>query len=100
MNYDRQNLSFVQKTTCLNEFWLWNFKFGHLHYDEPQIITTKKWLKLCFQSKNHLVQVSNASQQNSTETISLKVSYRENTPLELIHTVLCGPMQTELLKRN
>jgi hypothetical protein len=32
MNCGRHDTLFSQKETCLDDFWLWNFRFGHLHF--------------------------------------------------------------------
>ena len=32
MNYDRKDVSFSKNETCLDDFWLWHFRFGHLHF--------------------------------------------------------------------
>ena len=38
MNYGSQYTSFSQKVTCLKEFWLWHFRFGHLNFDGLKLL--------------------------------------------------------------
>jgi hypothetical protein len=45
MNYDIQYVSFAQKETCLDDFWLCHFRFGYLHFGGLKLLQQKKMVE-------------------------------------------------------
>ena len=94
MNYNDQVTSF--RVVCFNDYWLWDFRFGHLHFSGLILLQHKQMVrglppikeptstcKCCMLGKQH------------HEIFPKAVLYREMKPLELVHTDLCGPMRTQ-----
>ena len=74
---------------------MWNLRFGHLNFGGMKLLHTKNMVKGfplidipervcegCIFCKQH------------KETFPVIKSYRACTPLEIIHSHICGPMQT------
>ena len=89
------NLQAALQTEVKDESWLWNFKFGHLNFGGLKLLHTKNMVKVlplidilervcegCIFGKQH------------RETFPVRKSYRACTPLEIVHSDICGPMQT------
>ena len=73
-------------------------RYGHLHFDAlsllqkknmvkgfPHILKPPSSCKICILAKQH------------REIFPVGGSYRARAPLELVHTDICGPMQTPSL---
>ena len=86
------------KAVYLYQSWLWHLRYGHLHFDAlsllqnkymvkelPQILKPRNSCEICILEKQH------------RESFPVGGSYREREPLELVHTDICGPMQTPSL---
>ena len=89
------NLQVAFQTEVRDESWLWHFKFGHLNFGGLKLLHTKNMVKGlplidipervcegCIFSKQH------------RETFPIGKSHRACTPLEIMHSDICGPMQT------
>ena len=81
-----------------NVSWLWHLRFGHLNfkglqllykkqmvYGLPSIEPLKTTCESCILAKKH------------REKFPMGNSYRAKHPLEIVHSDLCGPMQTPSL---
>lgn len=88
------SLSYVKFVTSFIEISLWHLRHGHLYFNSPNILQMKPMVlgllvidvyhnpcEICVLSKH---QRNNFT--NSTKHIS-------KSPLERVHTNLCGPMQ-------
>lgn len=86
------------KTMYLDPTWLWHLRYGHLHFEGLSLLQKRNMVKglppienptnsceSCILAKQH------------RESFPVRSSYRARTPLELIHTNICGPMQTPSL---
>lgn len=82
----------------MDDFWLWHFRFGHLHFRGLKLLQQKRMVEglppiqgpdntceSCILAKKH------------RDNFPKGVSYRAKTQLEIVHIELCGPMQTKSL---
>jgi hypothetical protein len=96
MNCSSKVTSFAQKATCMDDYWLWHFRYGHLHFGGLKFLQQKEMVKglppmkepessceCCIIAKQH------------RDSFPKGMSRRAHAPLELIHTDLVGPMQTQ-----
>jgi hypothetical protein len=80
---------------------LWNFIFGHLNFGDMNILHTKDMVKVlplieklericegCIFGKKH------------RESFPVGKTYREKSPLEIVHSDICGPMKTPSIGGN
>jgi transposase InsO family protein len=83
------------KASYKNESWLWHLRLGHLNFKGLQLLYKKRMVyglppieplkttcESCILAKQH------------RKTFPVGESYREKHPLEIVHSDLCGPMQT------
>jgi len=83
------------QTEVHDESWLWHFRFGHLNFGGMKLLHTKNMVKGfplidrpervcegCIFGKQH------------RDTFPVRNSYRAQTPLEIVHSDICGPLQT------
>jgi hypothetical protein len=83
------------KASYKNESWLWHLRLGHLNFKGLQLLYNKRMVyglppidplkttcESCILAKKH------------KKTFLVGESYREKHPLEIVHSDLCGPMQT------
>lgn len=86
----------AMNTTTCPDSWMWHRRFGHLNFTNlqkmqklemvvglPMIEDVKSVCEGCVLGKHH------------REQFDRKGAWRAKSPLELIHTDLCGPMQCE-----
>ncbi|GAU50842.1 hypothetical protein TSUD_232190 [Trifolium subterraneum] len=84
-----------------DEKWLWHYRYGHLNFKSlnqlsskhmvvglPLIHTPDKLCEGCFASKQPRNSFKNA------------VYYRSTQPLHVVHSDICGPIETETLGGN
>ena len=45
MYCDSQDNSYAQKATCMDDFWLWHFRFGHLHFGGLKLLQQKRMVE-------------------------------------------------------
>ena len=101
MRNDLTNSLNAYKTKSLDQSWLWHLRYGHLHFGGLELLQKKQMVKglpsieqptgsceSCILGKHH------------REKFIYGVSYREKAPLEMVHTDLCGPMETPSLTGN
>ena len=75
--------------------WLWHFRFGHLNFGELKLLHTKNMVKgFPFIDKLDRVCEVYIFGKQHRETFPVGKSYRARTPLEIVHSDICGPMQT------
>jgi hypothetical protein len=83
------------KASYKNESWLWHLRLGHLNFKGLQLLYKKRMVyglppieplkttcESCILAKQH------------RKTFRVGESYRAKHPLEIVHSDLCGPMQT------
>ena len=101
MRNDLTNSLNSYKTKILYQSWLWNLRYGHLHFGGLDLLQKKQMIKgfpsieqpvasceRCILGKHH------------REKFISGVSYRAKAPLEMVHTYLCGVVQTPSLTGN
>ena len=95
MRNDITNSLNAYKGKGWDESWLGNLRYGHLHFGGLYLLQKKKMMKgfpniqqpassceSCILAKHH------------RGKFIYGVSYMAKAPLELVHTDLCGPLQT------
>ncbi|CAL8998661.1 unnamed protein product [Prunus brigantina] len=93
--------SVAMKATIEESTWCWHRRFGHLNmqslkllqqkemvYGLPEIEDAKRICQGCAMGKAH------------REAFSKEKTWRANVPLELIHSDVCGPMQSTTIGGN
>jgi hypothetical protein len=82
------------KAGSLDEFWLWHLKYGHLHFSGLNLLQKKHMVKglSCIQQPPNSCESYILGKHHREKFVS-GVSYREKSPLEIVHTDLCGPMK-------
>ena len=94
MNYNDLVISFI--TACSDAYWLWNFRFGHLHFSGLRLLQQKQMVKGLPPIKEPTLTCECSILGKKHREIFPKIiSYREKKPLELVHTDLCGPIRTQ-----
>eukprot|EP00253_Pinus_taeda_P025358 PITA_25358 len=84
-----------------DENWLWHLRFGHLNFGGLNLLSRKgmvRGLPLIEKSDN-LCEGCILGKQNRESFPSGK-SIRAKAPLEIVHSDVCGPMQTPSLAGN
>jgi hypothetical protein len=78
-----------------DDSWLWNFRFGHLKFGGLKLLHTKDMVKgLPLIEKLERICDGCIFGKQHRESFPVGKSYREKTPLEIVHLDNCGPMQT------
>lgn len=81
-----------------DENWLWHLRFGHLNFGGLNLLSRKgmaRGLPLTEKSDN-LCEGCILGKQHR-ESFPSRKSIRAKSPLEIVHSDLCGPMQTPSL---
>jgi hypothetical protein len=88
----------VYKDGSLDEYWLWHLRYGHLHFGGLDLLQKKHMVKglPCIQQPISSYERCILGKHQRLKFL-LGVSYREKSPLEIVHTDLCRPMQTPFL---
>jgi hypothetical protein len=86
------------KIESLDESWLWNLRYGHLHFGCLDLLQKKQMVKglPCIQQPAISCESCILGKHHREKIVS-GVSYKAKYPLEIVHTYLCGPMQTPSL---
>ena len=75
--------------------WLWNFRFGPLNFGGLNLLHTKNMVKgFPLIDKPEKVCEGFIFGKQHRESFPIGKSYRARTPLEIMHSNICGPMQT------
>ena len=101
MRNDLTNSLNAYKTKSLDQSWLWNLRYGHLHFGGLELLQKKQMVKGLLSIEQPIGScVSCILGKHHREKLIFGVSNRAKEPLELVHTDLCGPMQTPSLIGN
>jgi hypothetical protein len=86
------------KAGSLDESWLWHLRYGHLHFGGLDLLQNKQMVKglPCIQQPKSSCESCILEKHQRGKFVS-GVFYREKAPLEIVHTDLCGTMQTPSL---
>jgi transposase InsO family protein len=78
-----------------DDSWLWNFRFGHLNFGGLKLLHTKDMVKgfPLIEKPERICEGCIFGKQHR-ESFPVGKSYREKAPLEIVHSDICGPMQT------
>ena len=79
-------MSYAHYVTSFDETWLWHLIYGHFSFKGLNELKRGSMVLGL-----HEIDV----QQNSCESYILAKHERNHFPLELVHSDLCGPMQTQ-----
>jgi hypothetical protein len=78
-----------------DDSWLWNFIFGHLNFGGLKLLHTKDMVKgFPLIEKPERICEGCIFDKQHRESFLVGKSYREKAPLEIVHSNICGPMQT------
>ena len=81
------------QTEVQDESWLWHFIFGHLNFGGLKLLHTKNMVKgLPLIDRPERVCEGCIFGKQHRETFPVGKSYRARTPLEIVHSDICGPM--------
>lgn len=81
-----------------DENWLWHFRFGHLNFRGLQLLHRKGMVKgLPLTEKTDSLCEHYILGKQHRESFPVGKNIRAKTPLEIVHSKLCGPMQTPSL---
>ena len=83
------------QTKVQDDSLLWNFRFGHLNFGGIKLLHTKNMVKgLPLIDKPDRVCEGCIFGKQHRDTIPVEKSYRARTPIEIVHSDICGSMQT------
>jgi hypothetical protein len=89
------------KAKGLDESWIGNFRYGHLHFGGLDLLQKKKMVKGLPSIQQPTSSCESCILENHhMDKFIYGVLYRDKAPLELVHTNLCGSMQTYSLIGN
>ena len=99
-NYLTDSLN-AYKTNSLEQSWLWHLRYVYLHFGGLDLLQKKQMVKglLSIEQPSSSCESCILGKHYREKFIS-GVSNRAKEPLELVHTDLCGPMQTPSLTGN
>jgi len=94
MNYNDWFSSFI--VSCSNDYWLWNFQFGYIHYSSLRLLQQKQMVR----GLPPIKQPASTCEcyilgKQHHESFPKGGAYISKQPLELVHIELCGPMMTQ-----
>ena len=101
MRNDLTNSLNAYKTKSLDQSWLWHLRYVHLHFGGLDLLQKKKMVKGLPSIEQSIGSCESCILgKHAREKFISRVSYRAKAALELVHTNLCGPMQTPSLTGN
>ena len=92
---DNAKIQATFQTKFQDESWLWHFIFEHLNFCGMKLMYTKNMVKVFpFIDKPERVCEGCIFGKQHRENFLLEKSYTTCTPLDIVHSHICGPMQT------
>ena len=92
---DSTNFQSAIQIEVQDDFWLWHFRFRHLNFGGLKLLHTKNMVKgFPLIDKPDKVCEGCIFGKQHRETFLVGKSYRACTPLEIMQSDICGPMQT------
>ncbi|KAI5317616.1 hypothetical protein L3X38_037323 [Prunus dulcis] len=93
--------SMANKVTVEESSWLWHKRYGHLNYTSLMLLQDKEIVQVLprLQVTKHVCSCC-ATGKGHREPFDKEKVWRASQPLELIHSGICGPMQTITLGGN
>ena len=86
------------KTSNFDESWLWNLRYGHLYFGGLDLLQKKQMVKGLPNIQQPMSSCKSCIlAKHNRHKFVYGVSDRVKSPLEIVHTDLCGPMQTPSL---
>jgi hypothetical protein len=93
--YNGTELKTTFQSEVHDDSWLWNFRFGYLNFEGLKLLHTKNMMKgLPLIEKPERICEGCVFGNQHRESFPVGKSYREKDPLEIVHSNICGPMQT------
>ena len=91
----QNDLSVAFKAILSNQSWLWNLRFGHLSFSGLNLLHRKNMVNglSLIEQPNKLCEWCIIGKQHR-ESFPIGKSYKGRAPLEIVHSDLCGYMQT------
>ena len=102
---NEENIATVTKEAIQSEpkdeNWLWHLRFGHLNFGGLNLLNRKGMVRglPLIEKPDSLCEGFILGKQHRESFPSGK-SIREKSPLEIVHSDVCGPMQTPSLDNN
>ncbi|BBH01567.1 multidrug resistance-associated protein 9 [Prunus dulcis] len=101
LNLDYVNPPMANRATVGETSWLWHRRFGHLNYISLKLLQEKDMVQgLPNLQEYEKVCSGCAVSKNHRSSFDKERAWRASHPLELIHSDICGPMQTITLGGN
>ncbi|KAI5325793.1 hypothetical protein L3X38_034867 [Prunus dulcis] len=101
LNLDYVNPPMANKATVGETSWLWHRRFGHLNYISLKLLQERDMVQALPNLQEHEKVCSGcAVSKNHRSSFDKEGAWRASQPLELIHSDICGPMQTITLGGN
>lgn len=88
-------------TSVENDSWLWHKRYGHLNFHGLKLLHEKKMV-IGLPSINQVEEVCEGCIYGKHQRASFPngKSWRAKKPLQLVHSDICGPMQTPSLSNS
>ena len=89
------NMAYEEKS------WLWHLRYGHLNFHSLKLLTSKELVYgLPKVQEQKDICEGCAKGKHAREKISKGNAWRAHYPLQLVHSDICGPMQTKSLGKS
>jgi hypothetical protein len=90
----------VIRSEHVDESHLWHFRYGHLNYNGLQQLKQKNMVSGLPSIQNQTGICEGYVYEKMHHFSFTKTTWRTNTPLELIHADICGPIRTPSISNN
>lgn len=92
----KQPIAYAQYVTHYDEIGLWNFRYGHFTFNNLDVLQKRSMVVgLPVIDVYHNPCESFIIAKHKKSAFPNATTYRAKNLLELVHTDICGPMQTE-----
>lgn len=89
------NMAYEEKS------WLWHFRYGHLNFHSLKLLTSKELVYgLSKVQEQKDICEGCAKRKHAREKFSKGNAWRAHYPLQLVHSDICGLMQTKSLGKS
>ncbi|XXG89956.1 hypothetical protein AAC387_Pa12g1836 [Persea americana] len=84
-----------------NESWKWHLRYGHLHFNGLKLLSTANMVHglPMIEKPKHVCEACTLGKQQRN-SFPVRKSWRAKAPLQLVHTDICGPLETPSLGGN
>eukprot|EP00253_Pinus_taeda_P005517 PITA_05517 len=100
LRFDEHN-SNLANMACEDSSWLWHLRYGHLNFQSLKFLTSHALVSSLPKVEEHKeVCEGCAKGKHARERFPKGSSWRAHHPLQLVHSDICGPMQTKSLGKS